>query len=159
MYYINIYIYICISNRACGPTRHRAQEISGLCGRRFCVGLARVSCCRRRVVCALFRAFRCFFEGAPPSGDHSLSSKGAGGWPRRLGDDFVTILWIWASFWDLPRVTFEGGWAPEASNVPPRELFWRLFGSLDTSTENTSQTNHKRTLVLRSFVAVGFLER
>ena len=34
----------------------------------------------------------CFFEGVPPSGDHLLSSEDAVGWPRRLGDDFVTIV-------------------------------------------------------------------
>ena len=45
------------------------------------------------VLCALFfRVFLCFFEGVPASGDHFLGSKGAGGWPWRLGDDFVMIF-------------------------------------------------------------------
>ena len=62
-----------------------------VCGVSF-VGLTCVFCCRRRVVCFVFRAFLCFFEGVPASGDHFLGSEGAGGWPWRLGDDFVMIF-------------------------------------------------------------------
>ena len=44
-------------------------------------------------VCVLiFRVVLCFFEGVPPSRDHFLGSKGAVGWPWRLGDDSVTIF-------------------------------------------------------------------
>ena len=79
--------------RCTAPTHHRAQEISGLCVRRFFVGLTHVLCCRCRVVRS-FQIFRCFFQGVSPSGDPSpLGSKGAGGWPWRLGDDCVTMCY------------------------------------------------------------------
>ena len=81
----------CIYRRT-APTCHLASEISGLYVRRFFVGLTRVFCWRRRVVCCFFGAYRCFFGRGTLLGVPLFGLKSRRWWPWRLGNDSVTIF-------------------------------------------------------------------